>query len=168
MKTLVIISAGAEWRAVKEIVPDVQVQPTPMGEYFDLQLVGDKSVRFFHGGWGKVSAAATAQYGIDHFSPELLVNLGTCGGFAGRIEKGAIILVERTIVYDIIEQMGDSALPPSCLAWIARLGRPRYRRAGNSPTCRALRCRRRGLGIGGHCLGGSQEQCALVGPAWCE
>jgi adenosylhomocysteine nucleosidase len=108
MKTLVIISAGAEWRAVKEIVPDVQVQPTPMGEYFDLQLAGDKSVRFFHGGWGKVSAAATAQYGIDHFSPELLVNLGTCGGFAGRIEKGAIILVERTIVYDIIEQMGDS------------------------------------------------------------
>jgi len=108
MKTLVIISAGAEWRAVKEIVPDVQVQPTPMGEYFDLQLVGDKSVRFFHGGWGKVSADATAQYGIDHFSPELLVNLGTCGGFAGRIEKGAIILVERTIVYDIIEQMGDS------------------------------------------------------------
>ena len=26
---------------------------------------------------------------------------------AGEIEQGAIILVERTIVYDIIEQMGD-------------------------------------------------------------
>ncbi|MBI1929047.1 hypothetical protein HYR99_32975, partial [Candidatus Poribacteria bacterium] len=46
-------------------------------------------------------------YVIDRWSPALLINLGTCGGFEGRIEKGAIILVERTIVYDIIEQMGD-------------------------------------------------------------
>ncbi|MCA1899893.1 MAG: hypothetical protein LDL50_04200, partial [Chloroflexi bacterium] len=52
---------------------------------------------------------ATAQYVIDHFQPDLLVNLGTCGGFAGRIKTGAVILVERTLVYDIIEQMGDGA-----------------------------------------------------------
>ena len=79
-----------------------------MGEWFDLALRDGHSARFFHGGWGKISAAATAQYVIDHYSPDLLVNLGTCGGFAGRIEKGAVILVERTIVYDIIEQMTDS------------------------------------------------------------
>lgn len=35
------------------------------------------------------------------------MNLGTCGGFAGRIESGEIILVDRTIVYDILELMGD-------------------------------------------------------------
>ena len=63
----------------------------------------------FHGGWGKISAAATAQYVIDHFKPDLLINLGTCGGFEGRIETGTIILVERTLVYDIIEQMSDGA-----------------------------------------------------------
>ncbi|MEW5938727.1 MAG: hypothetical protein AB1750_03625, partial [Chloroflexota bacterium] len=40
--------------------------------------------------------------------PDLLVNLGTCGGFAGRIQTGTVILVERTIVYDILEQMTDS------------------------------------------------------------
>jgi adenosylhomocysteine nucleosidase len=34
-----------------------------------------------------------------------LVNLGTCGGFQGRIEQGTIILVEKTIIYDIVEQM---------------------------------------------------------------
>jgi adenosylhomocysteine nucleosidase len=38
----------------------------------------------------------------------LIINLGTCGGFEGRIERGTIILVEKTIVYDIIEQMSDS------------------------------------------------------------
>jgi len=71
-------------------------------------MLNNKSVILFHGGWGKISAAASAQYVIDHFKPDLLVNLGTCGGFAGHIETGTVILVERTLVYDIIEQMGDS------------------------------------------------------------
>jgi len=34
-------------------------------------------------------------------------NLGTCGGFEGRITHGTIILVTQTIVYDILEQMSD-------------------------------------------------------------
>jgi adenosylhomocysteine nucleosidase len=37
------------------------------------------------------------------------VNLGTCGGFAGRAERGETILVDRTVVYDIEERMGDPA-----------------------------------------------------------
>lgn len=108
MKTVVLISANAEWRVVKELYPDLKIQHSPYGEYADLN-VDSRSVTLFHGGWGKISAAATAQYVIDHFQPDLLVNLGTCGGFDGRIETGTIILVERTLVYDIIEQMGDNA-----------------------------------------------------------
>jgi adenosylhomocysteine nucleosidase len=108
MRTVVIVSANAEWRVVKECFPDLVVSQSPFGEFSDLSL---ESLDFtlFHGGWGKISAAATAQYVIDHFQPELLVNLGTCGGFAGRVETGTIILVERTQVYDILEQMGDGA-----------------------------------------------------------
>lgn len=108
MKIVVLISANAEWRAIKQLFPGAQPQPTQMGESF-LADLGSGRVCFFHGGWGKISAAATAQYVIDHLAPDLLVNLGTCGGFAGRIERGAVILVERTIVYDIIEQMSDPA-----------------------------------------------------------
>jgi adenosylhomocysteine nucleosidase len=63
---------------------------------------------FFQGGWGKIAAAASTQYVIDRWRPELLVNLGTCGGFEGRIERGEILLVEKTVVYDISEQMGDA------------------------------------------------------------
>ena len=44
---------------------------------------------------------------IDSWKPDLLVNLGTCGGFEGRIHQGEIILVERTVIYDILEQMSD-------------------------------------------------------------
>lgn len=105
---LILISAGAEWRAVKEILSPTEVRSTPLGETFTAALRPPGAVRFFHGGWGKISAAATAQYVIDHFRPCLLVNLGTCGGFAGRVEVGTILLVTRTIVYDIFEQMGDA------------------------------------------------------------
>lgn len=107
MKIVVIISANAEWRVVKGLFPNLDLKRSPFGEYANLQL-GSWSLELFHGGWGKISAAATAQYVIDHLRPDLLVNLGTCGGFAGHIQTGTTILVERTIVYDIIEQMSDS------------------------------------------------------------
>jgi adenosylhomocysteine nucleosidase len=107
MKIVVLISANAEWRAVKPLFPHAQAEHSPFGEWFDLTPDTSHRITYFHGGWGKISAAATAQYVIDHFQPDLLVNLGTCGGFEGRINTGTIILVEKTIVYDIIEQMGD-------------------------------------------------------------
>jgi adenosylhomocysteine nucleosidase len=111
MKIVVLVSAYAEWRVVKELYPDLNLQQSPFGEYADLTLptLNVKRLTLFHGGWGKISAAATAQYVIDYFQPDLLVNLGTCGGFAGRVETGTVLLVERTLIYDIIEQMGDGA-----------------------------------------------------------
>ncbi len=108
MKIVVVISANAEWRAVKELYPDLQIQQSPFGEFADLTF-DLRPVILFHGGWGKISAAASAQYAIDKFKPDLLINLGTCGGFAGRVDTGTIILVERTLIYDIVEQMGDAA-----------------------------------------------------------
>jgi adenosylhomocysteine nucleosidase len=107
LKTVVLISANAEWRGVKELYPDMEIQQSPFGELAELKL-SDFNFQLFHGGWGKISAAATTQYVIDHFQPELIVNLGTCGGFENKIERGTIILVEDTLVYDIIEQMSDS------------------------------------------------------------
>ena len=47
------------------------------------------------------------QYAIDHYQPDLIVNLGTCGGLEGVVKQGDLILVERTFVYDIVELMGD-------------------------------------------------------------
>jgi adenosylhomocysteine nucleosidase len=120
MESITLVSANSEWQAVKKILKPASVESTPLGETFVLPLstvardtashdTGTLSTgtRFFHGGWGKISAAATTQYVIDRWEPDLLVNLGTCGGFAGRVERGAIILVERTLLYDIIEQMSD-------------------------------------------------------------
>ncbi len=107
MKTVILISADAEWRVVKELYPNLEIHTSPYGEFADLTL-NTRHLTLFHGGWGKISAAASAQYVIDHFQPDLLVNLGTCGGFEGFIDRGTIILVEKTLVYDIIEQMSDA------------------------------------------------------------
>ena len=108
MKTVVLISADAEWRVVKSLLSDSEPHTTPLGEYLETSL-RNRGLTFFHGGWGRVSASATTQYVIDRMQPDLLVNLGTCGGFEGRIARGTIILVERTVIYDIVEQMADAA-----------------------------------------------------------
>lgn len=109
MKLVVLISAGAEWRALRTFFPGQEVAHSPFGEWFESPpgTFCPVAVIFFHGGWGKISAAATAQYVLDRFQPALLINLGTCGGFEGRIATGTLLLVEKTIVYDIFEQMGD-------------------------------------------------------------
>ncbi len=73
---------------------------------------GGEKVVFLHGGWGKIKAAGSAQYAISRWNPKLMVNLGTCGGFQGRIEAGEVVLADKTIVYDLVEQM---AAPESAI-----------------------------------------------------
>lgn len=126
MKAVVIVSADGEWAAVRGLLKVVEAQETRLGECFDI-FIGGKSVRFFHGGWGRVSASATTQFVIDRLRPDLLVNLGTCGGFEGRIERGTTVLAERTIIYDIVEQMttADEAIEHYStrldLSWLPRV-----------------------------------------------
>jgi adenosylhomocysteine nucleosidase len=105
-RILVAISANTEWRVIKELIGDVDIQYSPFGKWFETDQFGQPLIFFFEG-WGKIAAAGATQYAIDRWQPDLLINLGTCGGFAGEIEKYAIILAEKTVVYDIIEQMGD-------------------------------------------------------------
>ncbi len=110
-EVVVIISADIEWQVIRNLAPELKMENSPFGEYFPMSFansMGNRSVMIFQGGWGKISAAASAQYAIDRWNPSLLINLGTCGGFEGEIEKGSMVLVERTIVYDIFEEMGDA------------------------------------------------------------
>jgi adenosylhomocysteine nucleosidase len=107
MKSIIIvISANTEWQVIRESITDIKIKPSPYGEWFETSQFG-KPLIFFHQGWGKIAAAGATQYVIDRWEPDLLINLGTCGGFAGEIEKYTIILAEKTIVYDIVEKMGD-------------------------------------------------------------
>jgi len=108
---VVLISANAEWKPVRAHLAKEAASGTPFGEFVSRTMaVGDKklSVVYFHGGWGKISAAASTQYAIDRWTPRLLVNIGTCGGFEGGVRTGDLLLVTTTVVYDIVEMMGDA------------------------------------------------------------
>jgi adenosylhomocysteine nucleosidase len=115
VKIVILISANTEWMAVKEALSPERIQESPYGECFDATLDGIGHT-FFHAGWGKVASAGAMQYVIDHFSPNLTVNLGTCGGFEGEVEQDDVILVERAFMYDIVELMGDFGSVPEYYA----------------------------------------------------
>lgn len=103
---VVLISANAEWRVVRRYYPDVRIETTPFGECFELEICQARVI-FIHGGWGKISAAASAQYAVQNWAPQLIINLGTCGGLAGLAQRGDVILAQNTLVYDIYEAIGD-------------------------------------------------------------
>ncbi len=109
----VLISANAEWSVVKTLYPGAAIETSPLGEFFVLEVLLSTGARVpvlvFHGGWGKVAAAASTQYVIDKWDPALVINLGTCGGFEGSVQVFDIILVTRTVIYDIVERMGNAA-----------------------------------------------------------
>lgn len=105
-RIVVIVSADGEWQAIPKIFPDAEYNETPYGQYFVEEINGEPVV-IMHGGWGKIPSAASAQYAIDRWNPRLLVNLGTCGGFKGEIEQYQVALADKTVPYDIINQIGD-------------------------------------------------------------
>lgn len=122
---VVLVSADAEWRAVRALVPEATAARSPFGEWFLHEVgtaAGRRQVLLFHGGWGKIAAAGSTQYAIERWRPRLLVNLGTCGGFRGAIEKGEVLLVDKTVVYDIVEQIPAEAIADYTtridLAWV--------------------------------------------------
>lgn len=110
-RIVVLISANAEWKVVRSVFPNEKFQPTPWGEFFQTQIEtknGKTPVIFFHEGWGKTAAAGATQFAINKWDPAYLINIGTCGGFDGKINRYEIVLVNKTVVYDIKEAMGDS------------------------------------------------------------
>jgi len=107
-EVVIIISANAEWTTVMQYFHQPPVEKSPFGSHFQMQL-GNREAILFFGGWGKISAAASAQYVIDRWQPSLIINLGTCGGLEEKTHVGEILLVDKTLIYDIYERMGDPA-----------------------------------------------------------
>src|SRR5215813_6650980 len=106
LRVVALISANAEWKILRAQLTEPVQHDTPFGEWF-VHRLGGQDVVFFHGGYGKVSAAGSTQYAIGRWHPALLVNLGTCGGFGGERKVGDIVLASETMIYDIVELMGD-------------------------------------------------------------
>lgn len=105
MRAVVLVCADAEWAVVKEHLRPIRTDPSPFGEWF--RWSGDEHVAFLQTGCGKVPAAAATQYVVDRWHPRILVNLGSCGGLdPARTTCGQVVLVRRTVIYDIEERGG--------------------------------------------------------------
>ena len=123
MRCAVIISANIEWESIKPLYPEAVMGQYAYGEYFQAQLEGLPLI-FFHAGWGKTASAGALQWILDHQQPDLVINVGTCGGIVGQVERGDIVLVERTFIYDIVELMdiadvSDYYASTLDLSWLA-------------------------------------------------
>jgi adenosylhomocysteine nucleosidase len=105
-EVIVILSADYEWQVWLDLHSGSKTWKTPFGYAFE-HSINNIPALSVQGGWGKVSAAASCQWVIDQYHPKLIINLGTCGGLEGRIERHEILLVEKTFQYDIQEQMSD-------------------------------------------------------------
>jgi len=101
------ICASPEWEAVKEIleINPEEIREYPLGEYFKTQFAG-ASCLYYWGGSTKTRSAAACQYAIDHWTPSVIVNIGTCGGIGEGIKPLDIILANKTAQYDVIDRMG--------------------------------------------------------------
>ena len=103
---VVLVCAESEWSAICSITQPVDQGILAGCAWRKVELAGHE-VTFLHTGWGKIAAAAGAQAAIDRWDPRLLINIGSCGGLAGQLAVGDVVLADRVIVYDIIEQIGD-------------------------------------------------------------
>jgi len=105
-RVVVLISANAEWKALGATLAGKTLHASAYGEWTETTL-GTVPAILLHGGYGKVQAAGSTQWAIDTFHPELVVNLGTAGGFGDTIAVGDVIMATKTVIYDIVERMGD-------------------------------------------------------------
>lgn len=63
-------------------------------------ILGDKEIILAVSGIGKVSAALCAQAVIDAYSPDVLINFGTVGGFGNKVSAKNYYSVEKCCQYD--------------------------------------------------------------------
>ena len=103
--------------------PDAPRERSPFGEWFVLpQPVAGFTTAVFHGGWGKVAAAASAQHDDRSLrlatarQPRYLRRLSPA-----RSNAVEVLLADETLVYDIVEQMTD---PDEAIAERAAIDRP--------------------------------------------
>lgn len=68
--------------------------------YYLGKLCGHEVV-IFQSGIGKVGAAISTTFVLEHFSPDYLINIGSAGGFDSRLSVGDIIISTEVCYHDV-------------------------------------------------------------------
>jgi adenosylhomocysteine nucleosidase len=108
--TIILVCSDTEWDSITENFKNTEFHFSPFGKWFihpDLEPATNKVI-WFKSGWGKIGSAGATQYVIDTWKPDLIINIGTCGGIAGHAGLHQLLLVEKTVVYDLIDHIGKA------------------------------------------------------------
>lgn len=104
MRVVVHIPARAEWRALLAVLPPHPPSQTlPIGEGFTLAWTRDTlpmDLFVLRGGVGKTRAAASAQYAICTWQPDLYLVLGTAGAVDPTLQELDLIWATDTLIAD--------------------------------------------------------------------
>lgn len=68
--------------------------------YYLGQLFG-KQIVVFQSGIGKVGAAISTAFVLEHFSPQCLINIGSAGGFAKELAVGDVVISTEVRYHDV-------------------------------------------------------------------
>lgn len=90
---------------------DIQRDYTACGRRVVCGELFGESVSVIICGVGKVNAACGAQYAIDNFNPDVIVNLGVAGGLNNSLTVGGIYSISRAVQYDFdLTQLNGTAI----------------------------------------------------------
>ncbi len=98
-KIAIIGAMSCEINEIKNYLTDLKEN-----SYQDLKIftgtIGNKFVILSQSGIGKVNAAINAQYIIDTFHPDMIINTGVAGGLGNGLKIGNIIIAEYLVQHD--------------------------------------------------------------------
>ena len=99
MKQVFVLAMESEADAVLRHMSDV-LKFEECGRTVYQGLLNGEQTAVVICGIGKVNAAAGTQYAIDHFAPELIVNLGVAGGLDASMSVGQVYSVSKCFQCD--------------------------------------------------------------------
>lgn len=72
-----------------------------LSSVYYLGKLADKEVVVFQSGIGKVGAAVSTAYVLEHFSPKFVINIGSAGGFDPKLSVGDVVISSEVRYHDV-------------------------------------------------------------------
>lgn len=95
----IVVALGSEAKTILEKITDKE-ELKLFGKKVIKGKISDKEVVLAISGIGKVSASLSTQALIDIFSPDYIINAGTCGGTDASVKVKSFYAVEKTFQFD--------------------------------------------------------------------
>lgn len=98
----VIICASEEWINIKKVS-----SPYSKNVFVSRSDNAFSNIIYFYSGCGKTNAAACTQFIISTFSPNAIINIGTCAGVKESVNLNELYIIKSAFYYDYTQIFGN-------------------------------------------------------------